>query len=95
MRPRWSCPLRIFFCLKCLSPDTLFGPCLSSAAGSDTTAVTLRAFVYYMVKNPTVRKKLQEEIDEAVGRGQLDFPCKYADAVKLEYFQVWCLRQLR
>jgi hypothetical protein len=41
-----------------------------------------------MVKYPSVRARLLQEIDEAVAQGQLDFPCNYNDAIKLDYLQV-------
>src|SRR5438105_5416278 len=35
-----------------------------SGAGSDTTAISLRAMLYYMCKNPSTMRKLQKEIEE-------------------------------
>jgi hypothetical protein len=40
-------------------------------AGTDTAAVHLRAFVYYMVKNPEVQAKLMEGLETAVEKGEL------------------------
>lgn len=59
-----------------------------SGAGTDTAAVVLRAFVYYMVKNPSVHAELMEEIDAAVAKGELHFPTAHAEAIKLLYFKV-------
>lgn len=38
------------------------------AAGSETTATTLRWAILLLCKHPTVQQKLQEEIDRVVGR---------------------------
>ncbi|RFU34710.1 hypothetical protein B7463_g1635, partial [Scytalidium lignicola] len=50
-------------------------------AGADTTAILLRSFMYYVLKNPKVYKKLQKELD---GAG-LKFPVAYDDSIKLPY----------
>ncbi|KAI0455247.1 cytochrome P450 [Xylaria acuta] len=42
---------------------------LQIVAGSDTTAGSLRGVCLYLMTNPRVYKKLQAEIDEAVGSG--------------------------
>lgn len=52
-------------------------------AGADTTSISLRAIFYHLMKNPQVYKELQREIDDAVGAGQLSFPVKYSEAIKL------------
>ncbi|KAF9512282.1 hypothetical protein BS47DRAFT_1297939, partial [Hydnum rufescens UP504] len=62
-------------------------------AGSDTTAVLLSAFFYFLLKHPRVYEKLQIEIDDAVVDGRLDGGgAMYAQAVKLEYFQA-CIKE--
>ena len=43
-------------------------------AGSDTTASILRAIFYYLLKNPSSLRKLQEELETAVDAGQLSAP---------------------
>ncbi|ORY40564.1 cytochrome P450 [Leucosporidium creatinivorum] len=62
-------------------------------AGTDTAAVLLRAFVYYMVKNPEIHAKLMEELEAAVEKGELHFPTAYAECIKLPYFQA-CLDEV-
>jgi cytochrome P450 len=53
-----------------LSPKELFNEAvLQILAGSDTTATALRCLVLYLIGHPTVYKKLQAEIDEAVASG--------------------------
>lgn len=57
-------------------------------AGSDTTAITLRAVLRYIVGDKRVYEKVMAEIETAVEEGQLSFPVAYADGTKLSYFQV-------
>ncbi|KAJ9227002.1 hypothetical protein DTO271D3_8144 [Paecilomyces variotii] len=54
-------------------------------AGSDTTAIAFRAVFYYLMKTPSAYNKVVAEIDEATEKGELTFPCKYSDAIKLPY----------
>lgn len=75
-----------------LSLTNLFGVSLAGA-GTDTAAVLLRAFVYYMVKNPEIHAKLMKELETAVEKGELHFPTPYAEANKLPYFQA-CLDEV-
>ena len=53
-------------------------------AGTDTTALTLRWAMVYMVTNPDVQEKVHEEIDEAVGRNRLP---RLSDKPNLQYTQ--------
>ena len=57
------------------------------AAGSDTTAVSMRAIVYYVLKTPSVKRKLLAEIDEAWVNGELSNPVRHDEAIKLHYLQ--------
>ncbi|KAJ7445975.1 cytochrome P450 oxidoreductase [Mycena galericulata] len=61
-------------------------------AGSDTTAITMRAMIRFVVGDPRIYAKVQEEIDSAVQSGTITFPLSYSDACNLEYFQA-CLRE--
>jgi cytochrome P450 len=56
-------------------------------AGSDTTAIALRAVVYFLCKNPDKLRKLQSEIDDAEKNGKLSEPVTYAEALSLAYLQ--------
>lgn len=56
-----------------------------SIAGSDTTAISLSSVIYYLSKYPGARRKLQHEIETAVGLGRASNPITYAEAVKLPY----------
>lgn len=54
-------------------------------AGSDTTAISLRATLYYLIKTPTSYKRLQAEIDEADRAGKLSKFVTYSESLELEY----------
>ncbi|EXJ66931.1 uncharacterized protein A1O5_10126 [Cladophialophora psammophila CBS 110553] len=56
-------------------------------AGSDTTAVSLRACFYYLTKTPRAFEKLVAEIDEAEKNGQLSTYISYEECLKLPYLQ--------
>jgi cytochrome P450 len=49
-------------------------------AGSDTTAISLRSIVYYLLKNPECKKKFIAEIDERKRQGRLSDPVKLEEA---------------
>jgi cytochrome P450 len=44
--------------------DVLSACATNVVAGSDTTAISMRAVVYYVLKNPACQKRLVEEVDE-------------------------------
>jgi cytochrome P450 family 2 subfamily J len=54
-------------------------------AGSETTSTTLTWAVLYMVRNPEVQQKVQEELDTAIGRYKLP---SSADKPNLPYTEV-------
>jgi coumaroylquinate(coumaroylshikimate) 3'-monooxygenase len=41
------------------------------SAGNDTQAHTMKFVIRYIVQNPTVQRKLQEEVDSVVGQNRL------------------------
>ncbi|KAA8893336.1 cytochrome P450 [Sphaerosporella brunnea] len=56
-------------------------------AGSDTTAIALRAIVYMLLKNPEKLEKLLKQLDEADAAGLLSDPVKYKETQShLPYF---------
>ncbi|XP_021957281.1 methyl farnesoate epoxidase [Folsomia candida] len=57
-------------------------------AGSDTTTITLRWALLYLILHPEVQKKVQAEIESVVG---LDRPVSLADKEKLNYFEAFLL----
>lgn len=50
-------------------------------AGSDTTAIALRAIIYFLLRNPTTMEKIVGEIDEADRLGQLSSPLSYRESM--------------
>ena len=63
----------------------VFNHNVHSLAGSDTTAISLRAIIYYLVKNSSVYRKLQDEIDAADEAGKLSESVTYAECLELPY----------
>jgi len=64
-------------------------------AGSDTTAISTRAIIYYLLKNPEYKAKLIEEIDDWRRRGDLSDPVKLREADKMPYLQAVMYEALR
>ncbi len=64
-------------------------------AGSDTTAIGLRAILYFLCRHPRVYEKLQEEIDAAFASGAITSPIRYADGAKLDYLNAVITESLR
>jgi cytochrome P450 len=61
-------------------------------AGSDTTAVALMAFFYFIVRDPAIYARVEKEVDDAFEKGTINRPVSYADGTKLEYTQA-CLKE--
>ncbi|KAH4036417.1 hypothetical protein HBI09_072710 [Parastagonospora nodorum] len=61
-------------------------------AGSDTTAISLRATFYHLLKIPRTYIKLLAEIDAAHTRGDLSDPITFAEANQLSYLQL-CIKE--
>ena len=66
-----------------------------SFAGSDTTAIALRAIFYYLLKNPQYYARMRQEIDEAEARGAFSPSVTYAEARALPFFQAVVSEALR
>ena len=64
-------------------------------AGSDSTAIGLRAILYFLCRNPNVYNRLQKEVDDAFAAGNLSSPVRYADGSKLEYLNAVVTEALR
>ncbi|KAJ7779136.1 cytochrome P450 oxidoreductase [Mycena metata] len=58
----------------------------------DTTAITMRAMIRFVVGEAEIYTKVQIEIDDAVNCGAITFPLSYDDARKLPYLQA-CLKE--
>ena len=61
-------------------------------AGSDTTAISLRAIIYYLLKSPSCKKRLVDEIDANLGLGEC---ISFSDSNKLPYLQAVIKEGLR
>ncbi|KAH7201148.1 cytochrome P450 [Fusarium oxysporum] len=65
-------------------------------AGSDTTAIALRATLYYLLKNPVKMCKLVMEIDKADAAGLLSSPISFRESTNhLPYMQAVLKEGLR
>jgi len=58
---------------------------------SDTTAISLRSIIYYLLKNPESKEKLIKEIDGQRQTGNLSDPVKLEEANDMPYQQAWWL----
>ncbi|KOS22719.1 Pisatin demethylase [Escovopsis weberi] len=54
-------------------------------AGSDTTAISLRAVFYYLTRHPKFYRKAQAEVDEADRDGKLSEYITYAESLQLPF----------
>lgn len=73
--------------MKVLAGDLFADLDTDRGAGSDTTAIALRAVIYFLCKNPEKLAKLQAEIDSAEKAGSISNPVTYAEAMKMPYLQ--------
>ncbi|OQO09835.1 hypothetical protein B0A48_04187 [Cryoendolithus antarcticus] len=70
MLSKWAA-VKNFDPLKMSTRDVVVHLSTNVFAGSDTTAIALRAILYFLMKNPEKMKKLQKEIDDAQRAGKL------------------------
>ncbi|KAF4958664.1 hypothetical protein FGADI_2212 [Fusarium gaditjirri] len=68
---------------------------VSLFAGSDTTAIAMRAIMFNVIRNQKVYEKLMAEIDQAAAEGRLSNPVKYSEAIRLPYFIACCKKGFR
>ncbi|KAF2267043.1 cytochrome P450 [Lojkania enalia] len=64
-------------------------------AGADTTAVSMRAVIYHLLRNPEAKYKLIEEIDDMRRKGELSYPVKWDEANKMKYLQACIYEGMR
>ncbi|KAI4725619.1 cytochrome P450 [Aureobasidium sp. EXF-10728] len=64
-------------------------------AGSDTTAISTRAIIYYLLKNPQYKQRLIEEIDDFRRQGKLSDLVKLTEADSMPYLQAVMYEALR
>ena len=70
--------------------------CLSNmVAGSDTTAISLSAVLYYLLKNPQCMRALRAEVDTYAAESGLSAFPKFAEAQKMPYLQAVIKEALR
>ncbi|KAF4992377.1 hypothetical protein FDECE_13733 [Fusarium decemcellulare] len=68
--------------------STIWRSCFANvAAGSDTTAISLRAIIYFLLKNPHAYRCLQDEIDTSIAEGKVSDPVTFGEASKMSYLQ--------
>ncbi|WYZ42238.1 hypothetical protein EsH8_V_001133 [Colletotrichum jinshuiense] len=65
------------------------------AAGSDTTAISLSAIMYYLCKNPSTLQKLRKELDDAEAEGSISNPITFRESQALPYLQAVVKESLR
>ncbi|OCT45484.1 Pisatin demethylase [Cladophialophora carrionii] len=76
-----------------MSEKELLGHASSNVfAGSDTTAISLRALFYHLCKNPQAYQKCVDEILDFDARGELSEYVTYYEAQRMPYFQT-CMRE--
>ncbi|TKX20155.1 pisatin demethylase-like protein 4 [Elsinoe australis] len=66
--------------LKMSTRDAIVHLSANVFAGSDTTAIALRAILYFLIKNPDKMRILVEEIDEVDAEGKLSDPISDKEA---------------
>ncbi|KAK5128187.1 hypothetical protein LTR08_004078 [Meristemomyces frigidus] len=64
-------------------------------AGSDTTAISATAIIYYLMKNPKCMRKLRKELDDHVVAGELSETATFQEGQRLEYLQAVIKEALR
>ena len=64
-------------------------------AGSDTTAISLRAIIYYLLKYPDKKAKLIQEVDEAAQSAGVVSTFTYQQAMKMPYLQAAMYEAMR
>ena len=73
----------------------LMGCTSNMVAGSDTTAISLSAVLYYLLKNPACFNKLRTEIDEMASRGELSKSPTFKESQQMVYLQAVIKEALR
>ena len=60
--------------------------------GSDTTALTLAAVFYNLIKSPSVLHKLRSQLENLEREGKLSRPVKLREAMECQYLQA-CIKE--
>ncbi|KAJ5182091.1 hypothetical protein N7449_012238 [Penicillium cf. viridicatum] len=81
---------------KKIDSSNIMDSCGSNiGAGSDTTAITLSASLFYLYRNPEKLDKLRHEIDTQAAKGQISDPVTYQEAHGMPYLQAVIKETLR
>lgn len=64
-------------------------------AGSDTTAISTRSVIYYLLKNPQYKQRLIEEIDSQMRKGNSIEPLTIEETKQMPYLQACLYEGLR
>jgi cytochrome P450 len=64
-------------------------------AGSDTTAISLSAIMYYLLRYPEVMEKLRREIDVFTAQGKCSDRVTFRESQEMPYFQAVIKEALR
>ncbi|KAJ9136521.1 Cytochrome P450 oxidoreductase [Coniochaeta hoffmannii] len=67
--------------LKMCTRDIIVHLSTNVFAGSDTTAIALRAAIYFLIKNPDKMRRTVDEIDNADKEGKLSHPISYKESI--------------
>lgn len=57
----------------------------SRLAGSDTTAISLRACFYHLIKDERAVAKVREELEQQEKQGKISNPIKLEESLQLPY----------
>ena len=83
----------ILYAIHSMSPqnftqdDIRFHIVPSIGGGSDTTAITFGAVLYYLIKSPCVMYRLRQELDEKRAQRELSWSVKLKEALTCMYLQ--------
>ena len=83
----------ILYAIHSASPQTFtqddirFHIVPSIGGGSDTTAITLGAVMYHLIKSPSVMYRLRQELDNKRAKQELSWPVKLREVYDCVYLQ--------
>lgn len=67
--------------------DVLDACALNIIAGSDTTAISLTAIVWFLIKNPQTLNRLREEVDAKIAEREGSAPLSFKETQAMPYLQ--------
>ncbi|EPS26262.1 hypothetical protein PDE_01198 [Penicillium oxalicum 114-2] len=76
-----------------LSERDVFAAAVANiGAGAETVSTAAQTVIYELLRNPSLLKRAQSEIDEAQSRGELSSLIQYSEASRLPFLQA-CLKE--